>query len=88
MPSGEKQGHKSWLPEVRNLTGELASDGHGFIGESVRDADAPHAVSVSRAIVTESFNNIRRIGSPIMEYAMISENSRNYIGRGSAFGPT
>ena len=63
MLSGEKQGHKSWLPEVRNLTGKPASDGHGFTGESVWDADTAHAVSISTAIFTESLiNNIRCIG--------------------------
>jgi hypothetical protein len=50
VPPDEKQGHKSWLPEVRNLT-----------GESAWDADALHAVSISTVIFAEKLV-IRRIG--------------------------
>jgi hypothetical protein len=81
VPSGENQGHKSWLPEVRNLTCELASDAHGFTGESVRDPDAPHAASISRPIVAVCLNSTRRIGLANNRYVMIAKSHGRHSNR-------
>ena len=49
LPSGEKQGQKSWWPEVRNVIVEVALGGRGLAGESAGD-DAPlHALLPIRA---------------------------------------
>jgi hypothetical protein len=54
-PSGEKQGHKSWLPEVTNLIEVFKGEGGGLPGESAPHTDPPLAISMRTITFKGSF---------------------------------